>query len=215
MKTATTTQRLFLLGPACLFITFSSCSDDDKPVAQDQVQTKQVSNLFAPQTGGQGQPVGGDFTKFDFETGLQTTSDTDWDIAFRGTTIAVNGGVATGTSGEPVRTGDASAAIATGTFASVTTAAGITFTQDSATGFAIPAVSNAGWYNYNFQTNLVTPIPGRVLVFKTRNGHFAKIEILSYYQNAPANPDPNVDAGRYYTFNYAYNPTPGAMSFEQ
>lgn len=213
MKTITATQRFFLVGAAFLFITFSSCSDDDKPAAAP-VQAQVVSNLHAPQTGGQGQPVGGNFAKFDFKTGMQTTSDTHWDIAFRGTTIAINGGTATGTTDEPTRTGDAGATIVTGTFASVITAAGLTFTQDSATGFAIPTGSDLGWYNYNFMRNLVTPIPGKVLVFKTRDGHYAKVEILSYYQNAPANPDPNVDPGRYFTFNYVYNPTAGDMSFE-
>lgn len=38
-------------------------------------------------------------------------------------------------------------------------------------------------------TNLVTPIPRKVLVFRTRDGRYAKVEILSYYQNAPSNPD--------------------------
>jgi hypothetical protein len=83
-----------LLLAAVFSMTFTSCSsDDDNTPTPDPVKSEQVSNLFAPQTGGQGQPVGGEFAKFDFETGMQTTSDTDWDIAFRGTTIAVNGGV--------------------------------------------------------------------------------------------------------------------------
>ena len=56
-----------------------------------------------------------------------TTSETDWDIAFRATTIAVNGGVVTGTVDEPVRNGEAGATIVNGTFASVTTAEGLTF----------------------------------------------------------------------------------------
>ena len=65
-----------------------------------------MENLSAPQTGGQGQPIGGDFTKFSFSAGAITTSDTDWDIAFRGTTIAINGGAVTGTADEPTRNGD-------------------------------------------------------------------------------------------------------------
>lgn len=200
---------------AAICIAFTSCSnDDDNTPTTDPIQAELVSNLHAPQTGGQGQLVGGEFTKFDFETGMQTTSDTDWDIAFRGTTIAVNGGTVTGTDDEPVRNGDAGATIVTGTFASVTTAEGLTFAQDADASFAIPTGSDNGWYNYNFMTNIVSPIPGKVLVFRTTEGNYAKVEILSYYEDAPSNPDPNVDAGRYYTFNYVYNPNEGETGFE-
>ncbi|WP_299891445.1 HmuY family protein [uncultured Lacinutrix sp.] len=200
---------IFLL--TVLSIVFTSCNnDDDTPPASnpDPLQSEQIINFYAPQTGGQGQPVGGAFTKFDFTTGTQTTSDTDWDIAFRGTTIAINGGEATGTLDEPIRNGEAAATIVSGTFASVTSADGLTFAQDGDTAFAIPTGSDNGWYNYNFMTNIVSPIPGKVLVVKTRNGKYAKIEILSYYQNQDTAQD-----GRYYTFNYAYNPNAGDSSF--
>lgn len=204
-----------LLLAAIISIAFTSCSsDDDNTPAQEPIESQQVSNLFAPQTGGQGQPIGGEFAKFDFETGMQTTSDTDWDIAFRGTTIAVNGGTVTGTDDEPARNGDAGATIVTGTFASVSTAEGLTFAQDADASFAIPTGSDNGWYNYNPQVNIITPIPGKILVFKTTEGNYAKVEILSYYENAPANPDGATDASRYYTFNYVYNPNVGEKSFE-
>ena len=47
---------------------FASCTNNDDVVLLD-VESLTVSNLHAPQSGGQGQPVSGDFTKFDFETG--------------------------------------------------------------------------------------------------------------------------------------------------
>jgi len=203
-----------LLLAAVFSMTFTSCSsDDDNTPTPDPVKSEQVSNLFAPQTGGQGQPVGGEFAKFDFETGMQTTSDTDWDIAFRGTTIAVNGGVVTGTDDEPARTADVGVSIVTGTFASITTAEGLTFAQDAIGAFAIPTGSNKGWYNYNPQVNLITPIPGKILVFKTTAGNYAKIEILSYYKDNPAQPDQTSES-RHFTFNYVYNPNVGETSFE-
>ena len=87
-----------------LFISFNSCSDDDS-VPLLEVESETISNLHAPQSGGQGQPVSGVFTKFNFATGQTTTSDTDWDIAFRGTSIIVNGGNTLGTTDEPNRTG--------------------------------------------------------------------------------------------------------------
>jgi len=196
---------------AALFIGFTSCDNEDDTPQPDPVQSEQVTNLAAPQTGGQGQPVGGEFTKFDFETGMGTTSDTDWDIAFRGTTIAVNGGTVTGTADEPTRNGNAGAIIVSGTFASVVTADGLTFTQDADASFAVPTGSDNGWYNYNQPTNIISPIPGKILVFRTRDGNYAKVEILSYYLDQDSS---NPAGGRNYTFNYVYNPNEGETSFE-
>ena len=172
----------------------------------------QAQNLFAPQTGGRGEPEGGPFTKFSFETGAVTDSDTAWDIAFRATTIAVNGGAATGSNDEPERNGNGGVSIVEGIFAEVTSADGLTFTQDADGAFAITPVSDQGWYNYNPATFTVTPIPGNVLVFRTHDGKYAKVEILSYYENAPANPNGMSDSSRYYTFNFVYNPNEGETS---
>ncbi|GGD58061.1 hypothetical protein GCM10011361_25630 [Muriicola marianensis] len=176
----------------------------------DELESARVENLFAPQEGGQGQgEIGGPFTKFSFRTGEVTDSETEWDIAFRGTTIAVNGGSVTGTNDEPVRNGNAGAAIVNGIYDEILTAEGLEFAQDAQGAFAIPTGSDNGWYNYNFMTNVVSPIPGVVLVFRTHDGRYAKVEILSYYENAPSNPDGFNDASRYYTFSYVYNPNEG------
>ncbi|WP_262420207.1 IPT/TIG domain-containing protein [Flagellimonas meishanensis] len=171
-----------------------------------------IENLEAPQTGSQGEPAGGPFTKFSFETGAVTDSDTEWDIAFRGTTIAVNGGTVTGTNDEPERNGNGGATIETGLFTEVTSAAGLTFDVDADGAFAIPTGSGEGWYNYNPATFTLSPVPGRVLVFRTHDGKYAKVEILSYYRDAPAVPDPFMDESRVYTFNYVYNPNAGETS---
>ncbi|QLG46289.1 HmuY family protein [Costertonia aggregata] len=196
---------------------FIACDSDDDEPQLEAVESKTATNIPAPQTGGFGQgEIGGSFTKFSFETGAITTNETEWDIAFRGLTIAVNGGVATGTNDEPERNGDAGAAIATGTFASVTDAASYTFLQDSANGFAIPTGSDNGWYNYNQPTNVVTPIPGKVLVIKTHDGKYAKVEILSYYKDAPSEITSEIANRdfRFYTFNYVYNPNEGETSLQ-
>ena len=100
-----------------IFIGFSSCSnDDDNDTPLLAVEAETVSNLYAPQEGGQGEPISGQFTKYDFATGAITTSSTDWDIAFRGTDIIINGGMSYGAADEPERTGDAAAYMASGTF---------------------------------------------------------------------------------------------------
>lgn len=173
------------------------------------------SNLHAPQTGGFGQgEIGGPFTKFSFETGDVTDSETEWDIAFRGLRIAVNGGASTGSNDEPTRNGDAAATVETGIFSEIVSADGLEFEQDADGAFAIPAGSGNGWYDYNGATNVVTAIPGRVLVFKTHDGKYAKVEILSYYKDAPAEITPEIANSdfRYYTFNYVYNPNEGETS---
>ena len=192
-----------------------SCSDDDDAAPLAEVESTTVSNLFAPQEGGQGQPTSGEFTKFDFETGQVTTSDTEWDIAFRGTTIAVNGGTETGTIDEPMRTSDAGILILDGIFSEITEVPETaTFAQDNQDGFAIPTGSGNGWYNYDFATNILSPIPGKIFVVKTTDDKYAKIEFLSYYEDAPTDIDPFVDEARYYTFRYSYNPNDGLTTFE-
>ena len=215
MKTIKNIQILALL---ILFIGFTSCSNDDDTPTELLVSatvSETISNMHAPQQGGQGQPVSGDYAKFDFSTGQTTTNATDWDIAFRGTSIIVNGGESLGTTDEPNRTGDAAAYIVNGTLAAITNVDTALFEQDSSTGTAIPSGSGNGWYIYaGPPTHLINPTPGKILVFKTRDGKYAKVEILSYYKDAPANPDAFVNESRYFTFNYVYQPNTGSTTFE-
>lgn len=183
-----------------------SCSNDDNSTpAPASLQTKTFTNLYAPQTGGQGQPVGGAFTKFSFSQNTTVTDDS-WDIAFRGTTIIVNGGTAIGITDEPTRTGIGAVSIVSNTLNAVTTIPNHeTFVQDATNTYAIPTGSGNGWYNYNSTTNMITPIAGKILVVKTHDGKYAKMEIISYYKDAPANPDATTPT-RYFTFNYVYQP---------
>ncbi len=191
--------------------TFMACNKEDDAVKLVAVTNETATNIPAPQTGGQGQPVGGAFTKFSFETGEVTTSDTAWDIAFRGTTIAVNGGTATGTTDEPTRNGDAAVAVVSGTFASVTDADGLSFAQDANGSFAISRENETSWYSYNPETHIISPVPGSVLVVKTHDGKYAKVEIKSYYKDAPAQPNETSES-RFYTFDFVYNPNEGQTS---
>ena len=204
------TIKLFILS--LVLITFHNCDDDD-PVLLDTVSIT-VEDLHAPQEGGQGQPISGLFAKFDFESGLQTESDSEWDVAFRGTTIIVNGGTSLGSADEPERTGDAGVYIFDGTMAEMTAVETSLIVQDSADGYAITSGSGNGWYTYaGAPTYLISPTPGKILVFRTRDGKYAKMEILSYYLGAPENPDAFSDPSRYYTFNYVYQPNEGVLEF--
>ncbi len=196
-----------------MLISFYNC-EDDGPNLQD-IQSVTVEDLHAPQEGGQGQPISGQFTKFDFETGSETNSETDWDIAFRGTSIIVNGGISLETNDEPERTGDAGVYIFSGTMAEMVVVDTSLITQDSSGGYAIASGSGNGWYTYTGPpTYLISPTPGKILVFRTSDGKYAKMEILSYYLGAPENPDAFSDPSRYYTFNYVYQPNEGVTDFE-
>lgn len=201
-----------LLVLSIMLISFFNC-EDDGPNLQD-IQSVSIEDLYAPQEGGQGQPISGAFTRFDFETGLQTESETEWDVAFRGTSIIVNGGTSLGTTDEPERTGDAGVYIFDGTMAEMVAVETSLIIQDSSSGYAIQSGSGNGWYTYaGPPTYLINPTPGKILVFRTRDGKYAKMEILSYYLGAPENPDAFSDPSRYFTFNYVYQPNEGVTDF--
>ena len=191
-----------------LFIGFTSCDNDDtKPLLE--VKSESVTNLHAPQLGGRGEPVSGAFIKFDFATGTTTTNETEWDIAFRGTSIIVNGGASKGTVDEPERTKSVAAYIASGTMATITEANAASLKQDSDTVYVLD-----DWYTYAGEpTHLINPTPGKILVIKTRTGNYAKVEILSYYKDAPDEPNAFTDETPYYTFDYVYQPNNGVTSF--
>ena len=206
------------LAIAFLFI-FSACQKEDEIQLLDVI-SERVDNLYAPQSGGvnprtgQFSPISGEFTKFNFETGQITVSDTEWDVAFRGTDIIINGGVSLGTIDEPSRTGDAGVYIANGTMNSIMTIDLTSIVQDAADGYAIASGGGNGWYTYQGPpVNLITPTPGKILVFRTHDGKYAKMEILSYYKDAPDSPDAYSDESRYYTFNYVFQPNEGELVF--
>lgn len=195
--------KFFKLSLLALFIFTASCSSDDDKNEIPAVVTTKVSNLEAPQTGGQGQPVGGPFTKFSFSQNKVVT-DNSWDIAFRGTTIIVNGGAKIGITDEPERTGTGAVSIVSGTFASVTAfPAATTFAQDADKVYAFPTSGANAWYDYNATTHIISAKAGKVFVVKTHDGKYAKVELLSYYKDAPATPEAT-SVSRFYTFNFAY-----------
>jgi hypothetical protein len=154
-----------------------------------------------------GQPYGsGRFTFFSLATrSVVPSSDSasqKWDIAFRGTNILINGG----TSGP----GGGGAFIWNGAFDNLgTIPADSVFRVDNAPTYAITSGSGKGWYNYDGPANLITPLPGRVLVIRTANGKYAKLEILNYYRKGQTPSPSDTDAikmknQRFYLFRYSY-----------
>lgn len=193
----------------------TSCSDDKQTVPTAPVQSKNIKNFHAPQVVDRTtRAESGEFTKFSFKTGAAVTTGNNWDIAFRGTRILVNGGAKIGgITDEPERTGNASLAVLSGTFSNITTApADNQFKQDAAGAYALPWGSDKGWYNYSGPPRfLITPLAGKVIVVKTVDGNYAKMEIISYYKDNDPTKRGN---SRYYTFNYTYNPNVGDKSIQ-
>tara|TARA_R110002073_G_scaffold336208_1_gene530967 strand:+ start:111003 stop:111626 length:624 start_codon:yes stop_codon:yes gene_type:complete len=190
-----------------------ACGEDENgPALEIEAQT--ISNIKATQSADYSTnppTITGDYIRFSFETGTTTTTD-NWDVAFRGSTILVNGGTATADD-QPTRTGNAGVYITTGTLASVTDVNTSSFSQDDAeSGLAITTGSGNGWYTYDAATHIISPIAGKILVVKTNRGNYAKFEILNYYENSEPNED--LSNSQYYTFNYVYQPNTGITTFQ-
>lgn len=116
-------------------------------------------------------------TYFSLRTGEAVADSTEqWDLAFRSTAITVNG----------------EAQLVGGHFESLTTAPTSGYSTDA------PA-----WYDYSGPPNhLITPKSDTLLMIKTADGNYAKIEILSYYKGSPENPSAMTDTSRHYSFRY-------------
>ena len=202
-------------------LVFTACKKDDATIPFDKTNDgtfkvftegniTTVQNLVADTIIGlmpTGQPYGASkFTFYSIENNaLVASSDsatTKWDIAFRGTTILTNAG----TSGP----GNGGAFVQTGIFDALTSISiDSTFKTDAAPIYAITTGSGKGWYNYDGASNLVTALPGRVLVIRTALGKYAKIEITNYYKKgvtpaASATDEEKLHSQRYYGFRYTF-----------
>ncbi len=149
----------------------------------------------------------GNFVKFSFLEGSIVAHD-KWDVAFRGTSLIINGGEKAHND-QPDRTGDAAIYIATGSMVEINSVDTNRLLQDNSSGSAILnnimiddlGVSGQGWASYSFSTHLFSPRAGRILVFRTHDNKYAKMEIIYFYDSL--NPDTGSgDIGGYYTFNY-------------
>jgi len=202
-----------------LTMTLFACSKtSDTTVVNNTPVTATVKDLVADTVLGVDPKTGpysaGKYTYYSIENNAIVSSadsaTTKWDLAFQSTTILTNGG----TSGS----GKGGAFIYKGLFDDIKTIApDSVFKTDAAPVYAITTGSDKGWYHYDGQTNLITPIAGRVLVIKTASGKYAKLEILSYYKGGVTLSPTASDADkltkqRYYTFRFTYQPN-GTTTF--
>jgi len=107
----------------------------------------------------------------------------NWDLQFQGTSIAVNG----------------EARLLERAFNLVAQAPESGYrADDPTTGSAIPSGNHEGWFDYDEVSHVVMPIPGITVALHLRDGTYAKLEIMSYYEGQM----PGVGSPRFYTFRY-------------
>jgi hypothetical protein len=221
----------YAIGVAALAVVLAACSKSNdtavtpidktndgsfKVFTENNITT--VQNLVADTIIGiapSGQPFGtGKFTFFSIENKVvvpnSDSATAKWDVAFRGTSILIN----SGTSGP----GNGGAFVQLGSFDDLKTiSADSVFRVDANPVFAIRSGSNNSWYNYNAPVNLVTALPGRVLVIRTASGKYAKMEITNYYKGgttpaSTATDDDKLKKQRFFNFRFQFQPN-GSKQF--
>ncbi len=180
-------------------VVFSACDgDDEAPIIQLEATT--VADLNSVSTK--------NYTLFSFANGA-TVANTDsastkWDIGFRGTTIILN----SGTSGP----GNAAGQTISGIFEEILEAPADGYAVDGTTK---AIVGSGGWYTYTGEAatgpkHAILPNAGKILILKTADGKFVKVEMLSYYLGNPNTTTAEFadlvtrPASRYYTFRFIY-----------
>lgn len=210
---------LFSFSLFLLLVSFCGCDKSDPaPAPLNAVIFKDLNADYAPAvfnpTGPPSRPgQTNKFTFFSFKTGaIVSNSDSatnKWDIAFRHSAIIFN----SGTSGPGTTQGQ----MVTGVFSELVTAPETGYASDNRTTNAFvvaagPLVSGStatnNWWQNSGAANstIVSPIAGRIILIKTAENRYAKMEIISYYKGAPVAPNNSVDLDRHYTFRYVYQP---------
>lgn len=142
-------------------IGLSSCEKDYVPT---EVKTTDILTDVNPQTG--------KYTYFSFKNGnvvAETEAQTaNWDFGIKFTTFIVNSGV----SGP----GEGGVLIQSGVFDEILEAPETGYLTDETGNLAI---KDGEWYDYNPQTHTFAPKAGKVFIFKTADGKYAKMELLS------------------------------------
>lgn len=190
---------------ALAVVGMTACEESEE-IQPEELEVQLAEDIPADVDAARG--AAANYTFFDLESGTilqkSDSNSAEWDIALSATTILTNNGV----SGP----GEGGATIVDGIFENITEIPMSEIAIDTEESLAIPTGSGNGWYNYTGNDGMpmiaILPIPGKVLIVRTGEGNYAKIEILSYYEG---NPDTSTDefadlqtrpASRYYTFRY-------------
>lgn len=185
-------------------VTFTACEKDTDSSTNEQSTSLSVTTAEDVQADTLGT---GHYTFFSLKdssiVALSDSATTKWDIGFKNTSIIVNGG----TSGP----GNGGAFMYTGLFTDVTTVPDSTFKQDNGSSFAI-----SSWYSYTgaatVPNHAILPLAGKVIIIRTADNKYAKLEISSYYKGNPNTASAEFadlatrPKSRFFTFRYVYQP---------
>ena len=179
-------QILGMAAIAALCIT--ACKKDDAVQPAPVVKTKSITVNFSPSSS---------FTFFSFrDTAVVANSDSaslKWDFGLRLTTFLVNSHA----SGP----GNGGAILQDGIYASLAQAPTSGYAYDTAS--SQRAIKDGSWYDYNPATHVFIPKAGKVFIFRTADGHYAKMELLNVDYEPFVGPTP---VRLIYTFRYTYQP---------
>lgn len=188
---------------ATIFVT--GCDGSEDVVDLDVLTARDVP--ADPPTGRDpitGQPIG-TTNKFTFyslrenrvilshtEANRADSASNKWDIAFRSSTILVNGnGIGGGQGGAQVLEQN---------FDEVAEAPSSGY---GASTLGLESSSSVAWGTYNPASMTVFPLADRTILVRTGDGDgYAKVKIVSYYKGAPEVPNPFQDLERHYTFDF-------------
>ncbi|MBS1760272.1 MAG: HmuY family protein [Bacteroidetes bacterium] len=188
-------KRGLFLSALALTVLFVSCKKDKADPTPTTVKTKSISVNFNPAS---------QFTFFSFkDTTVVENSDSatgKWDFGLRLTTFLVN----SNSSGP----GNAGVILLNTPYDNVYSASEAGYAYDTTT--TQRAIKDGSWYDYNPATHAFVPKAGKTFVFRTADGHYAKMELLSvdYEPFIGMTPQKLI-----YKFRYVYQPNDGMRGF--
>lgn len=199
---------LFTLSLFALFI-FGCSEDDPQPInleVQSEVNFEAPGDVYDYTTRPPSLIEEREFQYYDFSTASEVTVNDDWDIGIKGTTIITNGGI----NGD----GGVEAVTIPALFDELNEVpSDASFGTDSQNALAINR--NADFENrwYSYANQIISPVPGRIILIKDTEGNYVKLEIQCYYRDCPTEPSPGQDNG-VYTFRFVHQPD-GSTTFGQ
>ena len=170
---------------------FTACSKKDSTVATvtpTTVKTKSITVNFSSSAS---------YTFFSFrDTTVVANADSasaKWDFGLRLTTFLVNS-YASGP-------GNAGVILQDGIYDNVTAAPASGYAYDTTS--SQRAIKEGSWYDYNPTTHSFVPKAGKIFIFRTADGHYAKMELLNVGYEPFTGPVPQ---RLIYTFRFTYQP---------
>jgi len=146
---------------------------------------------------------------FSFKTGAKIAESkkvsTEWDIAFAkeyNSYVSINNGTNTESFGFG-GTGKGAMVVVNQSYDQIKEApADAEFANNGITAAGWDSGAGNGWYFYELKTHIAVPVINRTYVLRTADGKYAKLQLISMYQGAPATVTDLNWPAPYFTFRY-------------